>query len=547
MGVQLEKAGRLLGISLFLFLVYGVFRLYFQPDALEVKELKSDEVEIAWLHGASGSSDWENLVRSECLFGLHSNPWVRKLSFVTDSGTFPQQSASIPSFQIVHPESTTRVVLRWYKITSETGHDYWIKKLLGRKRGPSIILGGSTSSDAMALAGTLAEQTAGMADIQKPVLIFTTASANMLPYNPRGLLIPATPEQISLMNIYPGRTFRFGFDNRTMCDDLIQVLWGRRELRPHQNGMQMVVWEDDAYARDFVGEFWQSMARRFAFGKAQPWFLFHDHYLARVVPFLLSVSGNGAGSDLSENFGVQNLPTTQIIDSSVGTRNQPNRFESSILRFLIADFEKGPSGGQRLLVLGGQAGPSRRVLREFNTLRPDLAHGMVVVAGDSLSMDMFYRDRGVNWPVSELPYRVLFFNHADPVSMEAGFLPLTDTQAESQPFRSGSTDELVLDSQILQSLAMALLHPDQVNNGTVEVLRSLRWNENSLSFEKGSPFFDIHGNRRSGTGECVGLLTPPLDGKIGQIDLWTMRYQQNVPEPVMVPLKSLPLMAGGGR
>jgi len=43
------------------------------------------------------------------------------------------------------------------------------------------------------------------------------------------------------------------------------------------------------------------------------------------------------------------------------------------------------------------------------------------------------------------------------------------------------------------------------------------------------------------------LLTPPLDGKIGQIDLWTMRYQQNVPEPVMVPLKSLPLMAGGGR
>ena len=70
----MEKAGRLLGISLFLFLVYGVFRLYFQPDALEVKELKSDEVEIAWLHGASGSSDWENLVRSECLFGLHSNP-----------------------------------------------------------------------------------------------------------------------------------------------------------------------------------------------------------------------------------------------------------------------------------------------------------------------------------------------------------------------------------------------------------------------------------------------------------------------------------------
>src|SRR6516162_2849536 len=113
-------------------------------------------------------------------------------------------------------------------------------------------------------------------------------------------------------------------------------------------------------------------------------------------------------------------PTPQLIDSSVGTFLTPNRFEAQAAQNLL-DLALATPQRRPLLVVTGQAVPTRRFLRALVRLAPDYMRRFVVATGGALSFNTVYRDRQVAWPVQDLPFRLVFFCHNDPVSPEAGF------------------------------------------------------------------------------------------------------------------------------
>lgn len=549
METALEKFSWTLIVLLSVLLVYGGGTLLFQADALDVPELKSHEFEIAWLQSASASSSWERLISCGRLFAGHPDPWVRELQIQIGDKSFPRQSASVPSFELFHPQSPYRVIVRWYKITSEVNEDAWVQRILKRKKIPSVVVGGATTDEALALSRSLAEHTGAIDEPRRPILALTTASANLLPSSPRGLLIPATPDEVSLLDIYPRKTFRFGFDNQAISDGLIRVLWSVHGLKPQPEALKFVVWEDDAYARDFVGAFWQGLVRKSAMEQVGVWLWAQSQYLQNLFPlpgfqgvFPLDLAGHKKNS-----FRLQMFPTPQIIDSSVGTRDALNRFEQNTLGYLLADLGPESRLKQGLLVLGGQAIPSRRFLRELHNYRPDLGKSLVVVAGDTFSLDMFYRDRQITWPVAELPFRVMFFSHADPVSTEAGFAPLGSSQALEEPSRTGSTEDVVLNAQILESLLISLMHPDCSPMGVAQSLAKVRWQDHGVSIQGGSLLFDASGNRNRGTGENFGILLPGTRGGGSKIEIWTMVSPGGFQGATLVPSKVLMVPDGDVR
>src|SRR5262249_40223187 len=60
---------------------------------------------------------------------------------------------------------------------------------------------------------------------QPPLLFITTATASTA-YNPDG---PAA----ELMQLYPGRSFRFCFTNKHIAQAIVDFVWSMPDLRPH--------------------------------------------------------------------------------------------------------------------------------------------------------------------------------------------------------------------------------------------------------------------------------------------------------------------------
>jgi hypothetical protein len=190
---------------------------------------------------------------------------------------------------------------------------------------------------------------------------------------------------------------------------------------------------------------------------------------------------------------------------------------------------------------------ARRFLRELSLSDPKLAQKMVVVTGDTLSLNTVYRDREVAWPVSELPSKVVFFSHANPVSREAGFRPINDWADTGHLAEATSTEELIFSSQILEGLLPGLF----IDTGDLSLyLKKLTWDGDRVTVEKGTPLFDSVGNRNAGTGEFIGVLKPlldPSDRTSAKLEIWSLLSQGKNQLPLPTLRSELLFSSGANR
>ncbi|MEI7852849.1 MAG: hypothetical protein WCJ06_04025 [Planctomycetota bacterium] len=511
--------------------------------------LEPNEKEIAWIYPASYSSAWERLVSSGKLLANHPDPFLAKVKFELGSQTFPELTASVPFFKISHPNSKLVIVVKWYKISSDMKYEDWVEKLFSRSIIPSAIVAGPTTDDAMAIVQAVAKVVAKVNVGKAPPLILTTASSNTLAKDFNGTFGPNSTDDIGLMGIYPEKTFRFGFDNRIMSDAIIRLLWSNPDLKPDSDPVHIVLWEDDSYARDFVATFWASLNKQtVADGLAAYGWVCSTVFAQQNTnfAFLLAPPLQMLGKKAS-SFSMNMHPIPQIIDSSIGVRYAANRFEKEALRFLLLDIKLKPEQTQPLMVVGSQALQARRFLRELSLSDPKLAQKMVVVTGDTLSLNTVYRDREVAWPVSELPSKVVFFSHANPVSHEAGFRPINDWADTGHLAKATSTEELIFSSQILEGLLPGLF----IDTGDLSLyLKKLTWDGDRVTVEKGTPLFDAAGNRNAGTGEFIGVLKPlldPTDRTSAKLEIWSLLSQGKNQLPLPTLRSKLLFSSGANR
>lgn len=513
----------------------GVVLLQRDPE-MGPLPLQDGDQEIVWLYAATSAAAWDRFVTAVETAAQRLQTDYPDLQVQITAQTFPLQTTSVPELALVVRGGSSRLVFRWYKLTADQRTDRWVEQLLaGRRRPPLAILGGASSDLAIEQARSLERAVRRHPEAAPPLLLLTTATA--------GSAQESLTQGVPLSRIYGGRTFRFCFTNHQMAEAVTHFIWSHDELRPDEPAY-MVVWEDDAYSKDLIGRF-------------------SDALRPRMSP--------------------DSLPVAEYIDYSVGTFDQPNRWEAPVIgRLVRAKLRDHPGQKRPLLVLPAAAqGPARRFLRGLARASPNQARRFVVATGDGLAFNTVYRDRAVAWPIQDLPFDLVFFCHRNPVDVQAGFRPeggirpgpgglvhllgqaaaglaagssgaplgafalvasalgVAEADTFVPPTRSGlgspstGTEDLLLYEDIIKALVHAVYQGTEVPRTGDELRERLvraRWKNGGVSFDDDGQFlFDDEGNRRTGTGEHVVWLHPWVRGEQvlprSTIEVWAWRAE----------------------
>jgi hypothetical protein len=583
-------------VTCFGLLIIGAAVVVFRGTTLPIAPIPSPvaegDHEIVWLYAATNAAAWERFVAAvkKSVGDLkEEHPDVE----VDPSTAFPQQTTAVPEVALVLPPGRTgssrdgrqRLVFRWYKLTGDWNTRAWIEALRKRDKPPLAVIGGSSSDAARELARYLNEAwpidpASGARADGAPLLLLTTATANRVTVPmgngewgmgheevPRGHAPvegeePEDPPGVGLNQLYAGRTFRFCFTNRRMASAVTSFLWTQDDLRPDNDPVYMVQWNDDSYSRDLVEGFWKALR-----GLVTRQFVLQWGWITGCVgtgaPPALQAGCLAAARGSRCQLAI--LPTPQLIDSSVGSFATPNRFEAKVARDLL-DLLAQPEPRQEraLLMVTGQSGPSRRFLRALARAAPGQARRLVVATGDALAFNNVYRDRQVTWPIQDLPFKLVFFCHHNPVDPNAGFRPYPSEgrgprgmDEEPVPPEGGSpatgTEDVLLYMDMVEALVRAFQHqadaPSAAELG--EKMAEMRVAGGRLTFAaRGTLLFRDNGNRSSGTGEHVVCLRPTIDPEGGRIlpeatiEVWAWRADESTPfgpswqrcgEPLRVP------------
>ena len=178
--------------------------------------------EVAFFHTSTSTSNWERLIA-----GLHHSARDLPGLKIDDLRAFLDQTTAIPEVAIHREGCPGRLVVRWYKLGGGLGHREWIQALAKRDIPPIAVLGGGSSDRAVDLAKVLQAQETWNGP--RPLFLISTATVNQL--DP--LAYPDTAEQ--LMQIYPGRSFRFCYHNQQMAHAVLDFLFrapATQDLRP---------------------------------------------------------------------------------------------------------------------------------------------------------------------------------------------------------------------------------------------------------------------------------------------------------------------------
>jgi hypothetical protein len=347
------------------------------------------------------------------------------------------------------------------------------------------------------------------------------------------------------MNLYPGRTFRFCFSNRQMADAVTDFIWKsehRRELRPDTEPVYSVFWDDDAYSKDLTATFESAMRG--------PLVRYGAVAIARDVAWGYGGAATGSlplnlYSLRSSQFRLGLLVAPQVIDSSVGGFERPNRWEWRAAEWLFGNLGEHQTQRRPLLVLAAQSKPARRFLRALVDTDNAKARQFVVATGDALAFNTIYRDRNVAWPIQDLPLNLVFFCHRNPIDAGAGFRP--DSSPATDPDNAGpsGTEDLLLFQDIITALNEAAYREGTLLADTKQLgdrLRAVRLADSSdSSAAPEQALFDEEGNRRTGTGEHVVWLEPRTQGERvfpeARIHVWFRRADsswQSQGEPLEV-------------
>jgi hypothetical protein len=498
----------------------GLFARSLLRGGADLPPVPPGDQEVAWIHAATSGASWERFVA-----GVHRtrHDWPRL--YVDDSRAFLDQTTAVPEVVLGVDGAEGRLHVRWYKLTSATDSNYWVKRLATRDQPPLAFIGGGTSDRAEALARALAAETSWHGP--RPLLLITTATANGVAPDVGADAGPGSLGQTALMSLYPGRSFRFCFTNEQMAEAVVDFLWSQPHLRPngdpvpalaavplaaasptgaaallaaraeiHPPRAYALYWEDDPYSSDLASQFHKA---------------FHQPQLPPVI--------------MGEQRG---------IPYSVGDFYRPNEWEALAADRLLAELQAAPLE-RRALVLPAGATPARRVLRAMCGAMPLVGRNVVAISGDSISLNNVYRDADITWNIRAIPVPLVFFAHQNPVAWDPQPGP-TLAAAAGSPTRATSDDPGVLLPPT--STDDVLLHRDLVrllvesaygtDDGAPALVDSADILAERLRNRKPA-FFDAAGDRRGGRGEYVAVLLPKISDAGGgtqvrssaDLEVWT--------------------------
>ena len=541
--------------SLLLLLVAGlailgtILVVFNTPPALgrpEPLAVAADDMEIVWLYPATNIASWERFVAAVQQTGdrlLASHP---DLEVQVGPAAFREQTTAVPEVALKWKTSGRRLVFHWYKLTSKQNAKEWVEALAHRQPPPLAIIGGSTSDAARDVAIQLNQAADALPETQRPLLLFTTASAD--DFVPRADTAsaaiyhypPDDGQTVALNEIYALRTFRFCFTNRQMATAVTRFAWQQDELRPDHGMANLVCWEDDAYSRDLIRGFWRAMQivgvsstpdeRAWTLGcllrGAGP-----PDIASLLAPYqpLDADSAPGLALHIAPAWPMQ-------IDSSVGGFDVSNPLEAHASLKCLTALVDQPKERRPLLAVTGQSAPSRRFLRALARNAPDQARRCVVVTGDAIPFNTIYRDGAVTWPIQDLPYRLVFFCHRNPIDASAGFRRMEDVRENAgDPGLTATTgtEDVLLFGDIVMALALGFERGNQFCQNAWQLgerFHDLHVREGKLNFDPTArPLFNAQGNRHSGTGEHVVYLSPEYTGQRvlprAAIEVWSWRTE----------------------
>ncbi len=465
--------------------------------------------EIVWIHTSTNSATWERFVTA-----THRVPGIQ----VDDSRAFLSSTTSIPEIILTVPGNPHRLLIRWYKLTAVTKNPQIIDALAKRQPAPLAIIGGGSTDRAVDLANTLASCKIwkGVA----PLLLMTTATGVEIPGGTNHILDPekdnfSTPAP-RLMQIYPGRSFRFCFTNEQIARAVLDFVWETHmignntlDLVPHSDSkdtpiMFSVAWEDDPYSTD-LSEYFRRIVR------------------SRETPLQIKH---------------QNLPY------SVGSYNVATHWEAEAATQIAQQLPLGKEY-RSLLVIPTTAPPARRLLKSLRDQVPLVGKSLIAVNGDGIAFNVFYRDADIAWPIRDLSIPFVFFMHQNPVAWDEEDSPI-NPDSESSPTKKkpsssdflkllppNSTEDVLLFADMLQRLTTSIFTEDN------DIIRSADQLRTKLH-DKNNVWFNNDGDRIGGSGEYIGVVLPEFDqeGRIAPqaiIQVW--RRQESLTWELIKTLK----------
>lgn len=324
-------------------------------------------VEIAVLFPSTDTSDWQDFVQAIHLAAQEKGFQVRD-----DHAKFTSivETAGEP------------ITFRWYPFIGSYRMRKIVRELCQRKHPPIAIVGASNSSLTRAIGDEI--QVSGRKD-STPVLLMTYATSD------------------SLIDINSGRSFRFGFSNshqaRAVVDRLKTLLdeseSSSDEARPNVIITQVL---DNPFSIDLARQFEQALSSEL-----------NGVIIPPVAPF-----------DQGAHAGEMNAAWS--LTTATTEHGDPTMEERTLAKEIVSTFSRHPeSPAVLVLPLGSDAfvnvaGEIRMEMRrrELQTGKSPIP-SLTIVTGDSVD----YYEFGGNGigPITarQLPGRVLFFSHVNPV------------------------------------------------------------------------------------------------------------------------------------
>lgn len=458
------------------------------------------DAEVVWMNAATNVVGWERFVAA--IRRLEKNEKLG-LAIVDDSNAFPEQTTAMPELAVTLAGHRGRIWFRWYKLTGDIGTSHWVDALLRRDPPPLAIIGGGSSDRARDLANDL--QNARGLTPRPPLLLLTTATADR---------VQLDGQMIDLMQIYPGRTYRFCFTNRQIAEAVTDFIWSHEDFRPDAEPIYLARWLDDPYSHDLFDRFREVIStnhgeelRRLQTAKsvAGDWLWAAGWIGTGGIPPGLAMDGMRHDDTPEAPFWSVPIPYSE------GDYSQPGFHDANAAEKLMDEYLQHPGQRRPLLVMPANPQSGRRFLRALTRVAPIEAGRFVVATGDAIDFSIIYRDRRLAWQIQDLPVTLVIFCHRNPADPGA-FLPDQSGERNKVPDPGGktstSTQDLLLYEDIVEALASAAYQggdlaadPDVL----AEALRAGRWAD-------GRPRFDREGNQVGGSGEYVVSLQPVRHG-----------------------------------
>lgn len=482
-------------------LAAGVWALWFREPGPPTRPLPvpDGDQEVVWLSPSTAGDAWALFVIGikRCEMPVNGAP-----SGVTvdDAAAFPEQTTAVPELVVSRAGYAGQLRVRWYKLGEGAPIASWVNALARRRPAPLAVVGGSTSDRAQELATALTRRTEWKGD--RPLLLITTATQEELQTDPDDATGYHRYSKKYLLDVYPGRTFRFCFNNRQMVRAVTDFVLQDPTLRPGPPGVPA--------------------ARAVGAGAAGPWpaLAALPDAARRPTVFALEWNDDPYSGDLHAQFrehlfealGGAAAPPRVVqeprfsIPFSVGGFSRPNAGEAAAVRELLANLPPDTTERSLLVIPTGASAPARRVLLALAERVPASGRRLVAVTGDGMSMNIFYRDAEWAWPARSLPIPLVLFTHANPVGWDAPGDPTPPPGYRLEP--KTTTEEVLLNHEIGRALVAAAFAPAPPGQQP-QLLAKADEVQAHLRVQLGD-FFDEAGNRRGKGGGYVIVVRPTL-------------------------------------